>query len=131
MYLFSADMPDGLYTVKDNNLVQLTMRNTDVRPLTLLKNKPITGITIHFLNEEYYQEIPISRDTLRTYRRRYWRKHQILYTPAMNPHHKISLPNNTWRISNKTSDTPHHYWKHRDWTPRALEKNPHRIPPPK
>ena len=29
-------MPDGLYTVKDNNLVQLTMRNTDVRPLTLL-----------------------------------------------------------------------------------------------
>ena len=47
--------------------VQLTMRNTDVCPLTLLKNKPITGITVHFLDEDYYQEIPISRDTLRTY----------------------------------------------------------------
>ena len=60
-------VPDGLYTVKDNNLVQLTMRNTDVCPLTLLKNKPITGITVHLLDEDYYQEIPILRDTLRTY----------------------------------------------------------------
>ena len=26
-------VPDGLYNIKDNNLVQITMRNTDVRPL--------------------------------------------------------------------------------------------------
>ena len=58
---------DGLYTVKDNNLVQLTLRNTDVCPLTLLKNKPITGITVHLLDAEYYEEVPISKDTLRTY----------------------------------------------------------------
>ena len=37
------------------------MRNTDVCPLTLLKNKPITGITVHLLDAEYYE------DTLRTY----------------------------------------------------------------
>ena len=43
------------------------MRNTDVRPLTLLKNKPITGITDHLLDEDYYEEVPISKDTLRTY----------------------------------------------------------------
>ena len=60
-------VPDGLYTVKDNNLVQLTLRNTDVCPLTLLKNKPITGITVHLLDTEYYEEVPISKDTLRTY----------------------------------------------------------------
>ena len=54
-------VPDGLYSVKDNNLVQLTMRNTDVRPFSLPKNKP----TIHLL--DYYEEVPISKDTLRTY----------------------------------------------------------------
>ena len=60
-------MPDGLYTVKDNNLVQLTMRNTNICPLTLLKNKPIMGIKVHLLDEDYYEEVPISKDTLRTY----------------------------------------------------------------
>jgi hypothetical protein len=60
-------VPDGLYTVKDNNLVQLTMRNADVCPLKLLKGKPITGITVHLLDEDYFEEVPISKDTLRTY----------------------------------------------------------------
>ena len=60
-------VPDGLYSVKDNNLVQLTMRNMDVCPLTLPKHKPIAGITVHLLNEDYYEEIPISKDTLRSY----------------------------------------------------------------
>ena len=85
-------VPDGLYTVKDNNLVQLTMRNTDVRPLTLPKNKPITGITVHLLNEEYYQEIPISKETLRTY---FLSQETINNTPGTNPHWKIPHPNNT------------------------------------
>ena len=43
-------VPDGLYTIKDNNLVQITMRNTDVCPLKLLKGKPITGMTVHLLD---------------------------------------------------------------------------------
>ena len=60
-------VPDGLYTVKDNNLVQLTMRNTDVCPLTLPKYKPIAGITVHLLDDDYYEKIPISKDTLRSY----------------------------------------------------------------
>ena len=60
-------VPDGLYSVRDNNTVQITIRNTDVRPIKLLKGKPITGITVHLLDEEYYEEIPISKDTLRTY----------------------------------------------------------------
>ena len=60
-------VPDRLYSVKDNNLVQLTMRNTDVCPLTLPKHKPIAGITVHLLNEDYYEEIPKSKDTLRSY----------------------------------------------------------------
>ena len=63
----SPYVPDGLYSVKDNNTVQITIRNTDVRPIKLLKGKPITGITVHLLDEEYYEEIPISKDTLRTY----------------------------------------------------------------
>ena len=60
-------VPDRLYSVKDNNLVQLTMRNTDVCPLTLPKHKPIAGITVHLLNEDYYEEIPKSKDTLQSY----------------------------------------------------------------
>ena len=60
-------VPDGLYSVKDNNLVQLTMRNTSVSSLTLPKNKPIAGITVHLLDQDYYEEIPISKDTLRSY----------------------------------------------------------------
>ena len=60
-------VPDRLYSVKDNNLVQLTMRNTDVCPLTLPKHKPIAGITVHLLNEDYYEEIPILKDTLQSY----------------------------------------------------------------
>ena len=63
----SPYVPDGLYSVKDNNTVQITIRNTDVCPIKLLKGKPITGITVHLLDEEYYEEIPISKDTLRTY----------------------------------------------------------------
>ena len=59
-------VPGGLYTVKGSNLVQLTMRNTDICPLTLQKNEPITGITVHLLDEDYYEEVPISKDTLRT-----------------------------------------------------------------
>ena len=43
------------------------MRNTDVCPLSLPKNKPITGITVHLLDQDYYEEVPISKDTLRTY----------------------------------------------------------------
>ena len=60
-------VPDGLYSVKDNNLVQLTMRNTGVSSLALPKNKPIAGITVHLLDQDYYEEIPISKDTLRSY----------------------------------------------------------------
>ena len=60
-------VPDGLYTVKDDNRVQLTMRNTDICPLVLQTNKPITGITVHLFDAEYYEEIPISKETLRTY----------------------------------------------------------------
>merc|ERR1712051_435701 len=35
------------------NLVQLTMRNTDVSPLALPKNKPIAGITVHLLDQAF------------------------------------------------------------------------------
>ena len=60
-------VPDGLYAIKDNNTVQITIRNTDVRPIHLPKGQPITGITVHLLDKEYYEEIPISKDTLRAY----------------------------------------------------------------
>ena len=45
----------------------MTMRNTDVSPLALPKNKPIAGITVHLLDQDYYEEIPISKETLRSY----------------------------------------------------------------
>ena len=57
-------VPDGLHVIKDNNTVQITVRNTDVRPIHLPKGQPITGITVHLLDEEYYEETPISKDTL-------------------------------------------------------------------
>ena len=60
-------VPEGLYNLEDSNLVQLTMRDTDVCPLTLLQNKPITVITVQLLDEDYYEQIPISRDTLQSY----------------------------------------------------------------
>ena len=41
------------------------MRNTDVRSLYLPKDQPITGIAVHLLDEEYYEEVPISEHTLR------------------------------------------------------------------
>ena len=40
------------------------MRNTDVCLLYLAKDQPITGITVHLLKEEYYEEVPISEQTL-------------------------------------------------------------------
>ena len=60
-------VPGGLYTVKGSNLVQLTMRNTDICPLTLQKNEPITGITVHLLDQDYYKEAPLPKDAIRTY----------------------------------------------------------------
>ena len=126
-------VPDGLYTVKDNNLVQLTMRNTDVRPLTLLKNKPITGITVHFLDEEYYQEIPISRDTLRTYF--LW---QEILEKTPDPTHASNEPTSQdispkQHLENIQQNLQHatSLLEASGLDPRALEKNPHRIPPPK
>ena len=44
-----------------------TMRNTDICPLTLQKNKPITGITVHLLDQDYYKEAPLPKDAIRTY----------------------------------------------------------------
>ena len=59
-------VPDGLYNIKDNNLVYITMRNTDIRPLKLRKNQPITGVTVHLMNKGDYTEIPISDKMLET-----------------------------------------------------------------
>ena len=53
-------VPDGLYNIKDNNLVQITIKNTDICPLQLRKNQPITGITVQVLNEGDYEEVPKS-----------------------------------------------------------------------
>jgi hypothetical protein len=36
-------VPGGLYTIKGSNLVQLTMRNTDICPLTLQKKQTHYG----------------------------------------------------------------------------------------
>ena len=44
-------VPDGLYNIKDNNLVQITLRNTDISPIKLIKDQPITVITVHLLSE--------------------------------------------------------------------------------
>ena len=90
-------VPDGLYTVKDNNLVQLTMRNTDMCPLKLLKGKPITGITVHLLNEDYFEEVQISKDTLRTYflSQEISTDNPILHKTEINPQQKEPHPNST------------------------------------
>ena len=59
-------VPDGLYSTKDNNMVQITIRNTEMYPIKLIESKPITGITVHLL-DKYYNRTSKPEDTLRTY----------------------------------------------------------------
>ena len=58
--------PDGLYSIKNDNRIQTTIKNANMRPNKSLKDKLSTGITVHLLDEEYHEEIPIPKDTLRT-----------------------------------------------------------------
>ena len=102
-------------------------------PLKLIKGKPITGLTVHLLNDDYFEEVPISKDTLRAY----LLSQEI---PADEPN-----PTQNGDKSTTKGDTPKQHLENIQQSlqhatslleasgldPWALEKNPHRIPPPK
>ena len=46
---------DGLYNVEKNNLIKVSIKNTDVRALSLPAGQPITGVTVQILKKEYYE----------------------------------------------------------------------------
>ena len=60
-------MPNDLYSIKENTIIQATTTSANMCPIKLLKGKPITGITVHLLNEKNYIKLPTSKDILRTH----------------------------------------------------------------
>ena len=48
-------------------MVKIRVRNTDVRELQLPAGRPIMGVVVHVLNEEYQEKVLISTKTLRTF----------------------------------------------------------------
>ena len=57
---------EGFYTVKQDNTVNITVENTDLRHIELLAGRPIPGAIVHTMNDEYHDLVEISADTLRT-----------------------------------------------------------------
>ena len=58
----------AIINVRDNSVTFLPEGMAAIaKHHTLLKNEPITGTTVHLLNEDYHGEVPISKDTRRTY----------------------------------------------------------------
>ena len=58
-------IPEGLYTIEDNNTIQVTIKNSSTGTLTLLQNRPIPGIVAHDLELGYHDPVEIHKDTLR------------------------------------------------------------------
>ena len=91
-------VPDGLYSTKDDNMVQITIRNTEVYPIELIKGKPITGITVYLL-DKYYNRTAKPEDTLRTYPGE--------NTGLIYEHYPSgSTPKQHWENKNLQHDTP-------------------------
>ena len=58
-------IPEGLYTIEENNTIQVTIKNSSTGTLTLLQNRPIPGIVAHDLKLGYHDPVEINKDILR------------------------------------------------------------------
>ena len=58
-------IPEGLYTIEDNNTIRVTIKNSSTGTLSLLQNRPIPGIVAHDLELGYHNPVEIHKDTLR------------------------------------------------------------------
>ena len=58
-------IPDGLYTIEDDNTIRITLKNSSTGSFPLRQNRPIPGIIAHDLNTGYHEPVEITKDTLR------------------------------------------------------------------
>ena len=58
-------IPEGLYTIENDNTIRLTIKNSSTGTLSLLQNRPIPGIVAHDLEMGYHEPVEITKDTLR------------------------------------------------------------------
>lgn len=58
-------IPEGLYTIEEDNTIRLTIKNSSTGTLSLLQNRPIPGIVAHDLEMGYHDPVEITKDTLR------------------------------------------------------------------
>ena len=58
-------IPEGLYTIEQDNTIRLTIKNSSTGTLSLQQNRPIPGIIAHDLEMGYHDPVEITKDTLR------------------------------------------------------------------
>ena len=58
-------IPEGLYTIEENNTIRLPIKNSSTGTLSLLQNRPIPGILAHDLEMGYHDPVEITKQTLR------------------------------------------------------------------
>ena len=58
-------IPEGLYTIEENNTIQITIKNSSTGTISLLQNRPIPGIVAHGLKLGYHDPVEINKNTLR------------------------------------------------------------------
>ena len=58
-------IPDGLYSITDNNTIRVTIKNSSTGTLQLRQNRPIPGIVAHDLVSGYHEPVEITKETLR------------------------------------------------------------------
>ncbi len=72
-------IPDGLYTIEDDNTIRVTMKNSSTGSFPLRQNRPIPGIVAHDLATGYHEPVEITKNTLRTL----FLKHQTVQAAKM------------------------------------------------
>ena len=58
-------IPEGLYTIEEDNTIRLPIKNSSTGTLSLLQNRPIPGILAHDLEMGYHDPVEITKQTLR------------------------------------------------------------------
>ena len=58
-------IPEGLYTVEQDNTIRITIKNSSTGTLSLQQNRPIPEIVAHDLEMGYHDPVEITKDTLR------------------------------------------------------------------
>ena len=74
-------IPEGLYTIEEDNTIRLPIKNSSTGTLSLLQNRPIPGILAHDLEMGYHDPVEITKQTLRAFRNDKGATQYVEYNP--------------------------------------------------